>query len=256
MYLSYMKDVDLQRAYELIYGKKLLNEDNRLIDKLKNTVSNIFGKKEETPTVQGPRIVRATSDTPPLDIIKVPSLNIKPQTPQPKGPVSFNKGFTQLDLSNHKDYKAYSQICQAFINKRNPSAGISGDMMASAAANVYRSTKKYIPPELALAQLALEGGLSKDPKAKPVRTNNPFNVGHYDRGKTVPFRTKQDGINRYYELIANNYLSGGKTVAHLAQNFTNLQGNRYASAPDYESKLKQIMREVNNISQTIISTQA
>lgn len=264
-----MKDVDLQRTYELIYGKKLLNENNQIVDKIKNTVGKIFGKKEETPVSQGPRIVRATSDTSPSDaiksslsnvniptpdVIKNPLDNIKPPTPQPKGPISFAKGFTQLDLSNHKDYKVYSQISQAFINKRNPNAGISGDMMASAAANVYRSTKKYIPPELALAQLALEGGLSKDPKAKPIRTNNPFNVGHYDHGRSVPFRTKQEGINRYYELIANNYLSGGKTAAHLAQNFTNVHGNRYASAPDYESKLKQIMREVNNISQSITST--
>lgn len=257
-----MKDVNLQRTYELIYGNELLNENSKIVDKIKNAIGKIFGKKEED---QMPRIEHPASDTSisfpkanpsTPNIISGPLDKIKLPTPQSKGPVLFNNGFTQLDLSRHKDYKIYSQICQTFINKRNANAGITGDMLASAAANVYRSTKKYIPPELSLAQLALEGGLSKDPNAKPIRTNNPFNVGHYDRGRTVPFSTKQEGINRYYELIAKNYLGNGKTVDHLAQNFTNISGNRYASSPDYESKLNQIMREVNNISQSITSTYA
>lgn len=246
---------DIERIHELIYGEKLLKEDNRLINKLKDTISNIFRKKENPTAVQNPQKSQTTPKTSPLNFIKSPLSHMQPPAPRPKGPVLSNNGFTQLNLLNHKDYNTYSQICQAFINKRNPNAGINGNMMASAARNVYQSTKKYVPPELALAQLALEGGLSKNPNAKPIRTNNPFNVGHYDNGRVVPFRTKQEGINRYYELIANNYLNGGKTAAHLAQNFTNTQGNRYASAPDYESKLNQIMKEVNNISLSIISAQ-
>lgn len=242
---------DLERSYELIYGSLLLKEDEGLVNKLKNVVSNVLGNKEETPTVQTPRIVSATSNTP--EIIGNPLSSLKPEPVPFNGPIQYDKAFTHLDLTKSKDYNVYSQICQAFINKRNPNAGINGNMLASAAKNTYQSTKKYIPPELALAQLALEGGLSKDLNAKPIRTNNPFNVGNYDSGKTVPFRTKQEGINRYYSLIANDYMGDGMHAGHLAQNFVNKQGNRYASSSDYESKLNQIMKEVNNISQSIRS---
>lgn len=246
---------DLQRSYELIYGKQILEQDKGLIDKLKDTASKIFGKKEEIPPTpaqpQGPRLTRAPSNATP-DFIPEP-LKI-PTPPQARIPMLPGKGFTHLNLTKSQDYTIYSEICQTFINKRNPRAGINGNMLALAAKNTYQTTKKYIPPELSLAQLALEGGLSKDPKAKPIRTNNPFNVANYDNGKITSFRTKQDGINRYYSLIANDYLGDGKDIVHLAQNFTNKHGNRYATAPDYESKLNQIMRDVHNISQSIVSS--
>ncbi len=253
---------DIKRIHELIYGKILLEDDNRLIDKVKNTVNNIIGKKENPVTVQNIQRTQQPQPQPqhPIyDFIKNPLSHIQSKfshlkTAQPKGPVLFKNGYTQLNLLNNHDYVIYSQICQTFINRRNSNAGINGNMMASAAKNVYQATKKYIPPELALAQLALEGGLNNDLNAKPIRTNNPFNIGHYDNGRTVSFKTKQEGINKYYELIAKNYLSTGRTVAQLAQNFVNIRGYRYASASNYESKLRQIMKEVNNISLSIIST--
>jgi hypothetical protein len=106
---------------------------------------------------------------------------------------------------------------------------------------------------LALGQLTIEGGFSKNPDARPIRTKNPFNVGNTDSGKNIFESNVQDGINRYYSLIARNYLGGGKTASDLVKNFVNKNGNRYASGQDYENQVAQIASQVNKISQSVVS---
>jgi hypothetical protein len=84
---------------------------------------------------------------------------------------------------------AYSQICQKFIDSKgaNP-LGISGKMMADGAKQAFERYKKYVPAELALSQLVLEGGIgNKNPNSKPIRTKNPFNVGNVDSGAVVQY---------------------------------------------------------------------
>lgn len=158
---------------------------------------------------------------------------------------SGGAGFTDLDLNTDQGIKAYSQICQTFIDTKQPNPlGITGDMMAYGARSAFQQYHKYVPPELALSQLYLEGGIGTR-NSKPIRTRNPFNLGNADSGSTNQFRDVQSGINEYYSLIARNYLGGGKTASDLAMNFVNKSGNRYASANDYEMKLNNIAAQIN-----------
>jgi hypothetical protein len=151
--------------------------------------------------------------------------------------------FTYLDLDTEDGYKKYKEICQNFISGRNPSAGVTGEMMADCARENF--SKGYVPPELALAQLAAEGGLSFDSNAKPIRTNNPFNVKNTPTTTTyVP--TKKEGVCRYYDLMTRKYLVGGKKADDLLDNFVNINGHRYAGETGYESAIKSIVTKIAN----------
>jgi hypothetical protein len=130
---------------------------------------------------------------------------------------------------------------------------ISGDMMAKAAKSAFEKYHKYVPPELALAQLATEGGIGNaDPNSRPIKTKNPYNVGNTDDGSNIYMGEVQNGINSYYNLIARRYLGKGKSAKDLVQNFVNHDGNHYASAGDYEKLVNQIAAQANRIARTVV----
>lgn len=162
--------------------------------------------------------------------------------------------FTDLDLMTEDGYKKYAQICQKFIDSRKPNPlGITGEMMAKSAKMVFERHKKFVPAELALSQLALEGGIGNgDLNSRPIRTKNPFNVGNTDSGANVYYNDVQGGIDRYYDLIARRYLVGGKTATDLINNFVNKNGNRYASGPEYERGLTKLVAQANRMAQGIV----
>ena len=155
--------------------------------------------------------------------------------------------FTYLDLDNPEEYETYKEICQKYIDHRNPNAGVTGDMMANCAKRYF--SQGYVPPELALAQLALEGGLSKDPKAKPIRTKNPFNVGNTDSGAVNVRPSIEDGVCVYYDLMTRKYLTSSQRAETLLQNFVNVNGNRYASNQDYEENLVSLVNTIKKVTQ-------
>jgi peptidoglycan hydrolase-like protein with peptidoglycan-binding domain len=161
--------------------------------------------------------------------------------------------FTDLDLTKSEDFEKYSKICQKFIDTRKPNLlNITGTMMATGAKQAFDKYQKFVPAELALAQLATEGGIgNNDPNSRPIKTRNPFNVGNVDSGSNVQYGNVQDSINVYYNLIAKNYLGKGKTANDLANNFVNHSGNRYASGETYEKILNQVASQANKIAQTI-----
>jgi uncharacterized protein YcbK (DUF882 family) len=162
--------------------------------------------------------------------------------------------FTDLDLMTDEGYTKYAEICDKFINTRKPNLlEISGDMMAKAAKSAFEKYHKYVPPELALAQLATEGGIGNaDPNSRPIKTKNPYNVGNTDDGSNIYMGEVQNGINSYYNLIARRYLGKGKSAKDLVQNFVNHDGNHYASAGDYEKLVNQIAAQANRIARTVV----
>jgi hypothetical protein len=156
--------------------------------------------------------------------------------------------FQELDLNNPDDFKKYQQIADKFISTRSANLlGITGSMLANGAKTAYNKFNKYVPVELALAQLAQEGGFSTNPKARPIRTKNPFNVGNTGTDKNVFHNSIQSGIQTYYDLIAKNYLTGGKTATDLLSNFVNSSGNRYAGDKNYEASLRKLTNQVKNL---------
>ena len=164
--------------------------------------------------------------------------------------------FSDLDLNTDEGFEAYSQICQKFIESRPPNLlGITGKMLANGAKKAFTETNRYVPPELALAQLAAEGGIgNNDSNSRPIRTKNPYNVGNTDSGANVQHNDVQSGINTYYSLVARNYLGKGKTAADLVQNFVNKDGNRYASSTNYEKSLNTLAAEANRKAQPIMAS--
>lgn len=163
--------------------------------------------------------------------------------------------FPQLNLNNQNEFDAYARIADNFISSRKSNLlGIRGSMLANAAKKTFNSTGKYVPVELALSQLALEGGFSNNPNARPIRTKNPFNVGNVDSGRNVSHSSVESGIQAYYDLMAKKYLGGGKTASSLLQNFVNTQGNRYATDRNYESKLNSLSNKISNLAQPIYAS--
>ena len=161
--------------------------------------------------------------------------------------------FTDLDLTTEEGYKMYSEICETFIKTRKPNLlNITGDMMASSAKRAFDKYNKYIPPELALGQLAAEGGIgNSNPEVLPIKTKNPFNVGNTDDGGTVEHGSVQSGIDAYYNLIAKDYIGKGRTARDLIYNFVNHKNLRYAGAPNYEKVVGSIARDVNKIAKNL-----
>ena len=191
-----------------------------------------------------------------IGFLKQKSISSRDLVPFLDSVVSGGGGqFTDIDLSTTNGMGIYAQICQKFIDIHRPNPlSITGNMLAIGAKTAFINYRKYVPPELALSQLVLEGGIgNNNMKSRPIRTRNPFNVGNVDSGEDVVYGNVQNAINRYYALVATSYLVNGRTANDLVQNFSNKNNQRYASDVGYENKLNSLSLDANKISQSVTS---
>jgi hypothetical protein len=163
--------------------------------------------------------------------------------------------FPVMNLNNPAEYETYKSIADKFISTRKHNLlGITGSMLADGAKNAQTKYGRYVPVELALSQLAAEGGFDKNPSSRPIRTKNPFNVGNVNSGKNIFHNTVQSGIQAYFDLIARSYLTDTTSGADLIKNFVNKRGLRYATGGKYEALVGQIANQVKNIASPIYAT--
>lgn len=147
-------------------------------------------------------------------------------------------------LAQHPHWDDYANAAQTYLDREQngqpmfDGTGVTGQMLANAAKNTFVSTGKYIPPEFALAQGQLESKFGTM-ASRPGTVTNPYNVGEFDNGTKQTFRTLEDGVGAYYNTVAKDYLTGGKTTDDLMRNYVNYNGNRYASNMNYEQNLRQ-----------------
>jgi hypothetical protein len=160
--------------------------------------------------------------------------------------------FTDLDLETTEGYSAYQKICDNFILTRNPTSPITGKMLADGAKMAFENYQKYIPPELALAQITIEGGLATDLNNRPHRTKNPFNVGN-TKLKDNPQTSYVNGVNLYYSLIARRYMVNGKNADNLIRDFKNGDGKEYSgvNSNDYENTLVSLINSIRKKNERI-----
>ena len=254
---------------QTVNGKKVgggldVSGDSKKMEELFNWVSTTLGNGDSVSMdpsyVDGDDDVAMEIITPEMIDSMVSKLELKGVTEEELKKLidevksGGSADFTDLDLMTDEGYSKYSEICDKFIKTRQPNLlEINGDMMAGSAKRAFEKYHKYVPPELALAQLATEGGIgNSDPNSRPIRTKNPFNVGNTDDGSNIDMGAVQEGINVYYNLIARNYLGKGKSAKDLVQDFVNHDGNHYATAGTYEKLVNQIARQANRIAQTVV----
>lgn len=160
-------------------------------------------------------------------------------------------GFTSLD-KNYKDYPY--QVYRGNIElKLQQSKGQLVDeidkYIKSVAPNSILNARilleiceEYnIDIKFVLAQGHIESHFGT--KGMALKTNSVFNVFAYD-GKNYnqickkgKYSHPDHSIRPYLELLINDYMVEGKNEYDLLDEFVNKNGDRYASALDYESKL-------------------
>jgi hypothetical protein len=154
----------------------------------------------------------------------------------------FMGGEAQAAQIPQPDWNDYATKAQTYLSRPVfQGTPLKGALLAQSAKRAYDETGTVVPLELALAQAQFESGMAR--KGRNPATN-PYNVGEYDEGTKMKFKSIQDGIDAYYKVIAQDYMKD-KDLTELMVSFTNKAGNRYASNPEYEKQLKEQIAYIN-----------
>jgi flagellum-specific peptidoglycan hydrolase FlgJ len=126
-----------------------------------------------------------------------------------------------------------------YIDSVAPSSAVNGIIIVDICEK-YNFDIKFL-----LSQAHLESHFGTMGMAS--KTNSMFNVMAFDGtthdemiNKGHGYKHPDYSIEPYVKLIMKDYLGKDKTEKDLLVNFINSEGNRYASDPDYESKLSNI----------------
>ena len=133
------------------------------------------------------------------------------------------------------DYKcALVNEVQTYINTISPSSNLRGYAL------VEECEKYSVDICFALSQAEIESHFGT--KGVASKLNSVFNVGIYD-GKTAEeidnkykFYYLNESIEPYLKLLNERYLVN-KTEQDLMNEFVDINGNRYASNPNYENMI-------------------
>lgn len=124
-------------------------------------------------------------------------------------------------------------VTQHYIDSVAPNSGLRALIL------VENCEKYGIPISFTLAQGEIESHFGTTGLA--YRTNSVWNVGAFDdytlNDIQHKFNNPNDSVNPYLDLLVNNYLPS-KSIEDLLENFVDINGNRYATDPHYEDKLK------------------
>jgi hypothetical protein len=170
-------------------------------------------------------------------------------------------------------FETYEKVAQTYINRmaviydgKNKHAEkegksaihklpvpITGKMLADAALKTFvkygNDISKVVPVELMLAQCQCETHFGTLIIRKGSE-KSPFNVGVYDTkdaGFLNQVENMEEGIEMYYDLMAEDYLSA-QSGDELDDNFVNERGQRYATSGTYEETIKSIEATVKSVS--------
>ena len=123
-----------------------------------------------------------------------------------------------------------------YILTYNNSSQLSANLIISLS-DLYDINLNFI-----LAQAHLESHFGTQGLAK--YTNSVFNVGSYDDGQIRhKYNHPNESIEPYLQLLQKNYLVN-KSEEDLLKQFTDYNGNRYASNQQYEKDLSRIIRNI------------
>lgn len=132
------------------------------------------------------------------------------------------------------EFRAKVEAVEEYMKPRS-----KGQTPGISAEKIVRETEKNkFDLALLLAQAQLESNFGT--AGRSLETNSVFNVGAYDSGvNKCSYPTMDDSIPAYINLMQNDYLDG-KTISDLLEpgGFVNYNKKRYASDPNYESKVK------------------
>lgn len=133
---------------------------------------------------------------------------------------------------------------QNYIDRNAPGSDLSAIVVVNAC-DEYNVDLKFV-----LVQGLVESHFGT--KGLAVKTNSVWNAWAYDGlsyneidSKGI-YKHPDHSVRPYLKLLTTRYLVGGKTETDLLDNFVDVDGNRYASYPKYESELKLRLDEFNN----------
>ena len=158
---------------------------------------------------------------------------IKPDKEENIGYDTATEYIRELQISYQGVKSDLVDLTQHYIDSVAPNSGLRALVL------VENCEKYGISIIFALAQGEIESHFGTTGLA--FRTNSVWNVGAFDGYSSDDIKHKynnpNDSVDPYLNLLSSNYLVA-KTVEDLLENFVDIDGNRYATDPHYETKLK------------------